>query len=65
MGGLIVSDGGCKDPGDVSKAFGAGADFVMMGGLLAGHDESGGDKIERGGMGIINWCLLVNLSIYY
>ncbi|KAK3876736.1 hypothetical protein Pcinc_018494, partial [Petrolisthes cinctipes] len=31
------------------KAFGAGADFVMMGGMLAGHDQSGGEVIERDG----------------
>ncbi len=36
-------------PGDVSKAFGAGADYVMLGGMLAGHDQSGGDVIERDG----------------
>lgn len=47
LGGQIVSDGGCTTPGDVSKAFGAGADFVMLGGMLAGHDESGGELIER------------------
>lgn len=40
LGGLICADGGCKMPGDVSKAFGAGADFVMLGGMLAGHKES-------------------------
>ena len=43
-----TQDGGCTCPGDVSKAFGAGADFVMLGGMLAGHDESGGDIIEIG-----------------
>lgn len=37
--GHIVADGGCTTPGDVAKAFGAGADFVMLGGMLAGHDE--------------------------
>lgn len=42
MGALIIGDGGCTCPGDVAKAFGAGADFVMLGGLLAGHDEGGG-----------------------
>merc|ERR1719461_1180528 len=42
----IISDGGCTCPGDVAKAFGAGADFVMMGGMLAGHDQSGGEVIE-------------------
>ncbi|WP_346863601.1 GMP reductase [uncultured Draconibacterium sp.] len=49
LGGQIVSDGGCTTPGDVSKAFGGGADFVMLGGMLAGHDESGGETIERSG----------------
>ena len=42
MGALIIGDGGCTSPGDVAKAFGAGADFVMLGGLLAGHQEGGG-----------------------
>ena len=49
LGGQIISDGGCSSPGDVAKAFGAGADFVMLGGMLAGHDESGGEVIEREG----------------
>lgn len=49
LGGHIISDGGCSIPGDVSKAFGAGADFVMLGGMLAGHDESGGEVIEKDG----------------
>merc|ERR1712002_672084 len=39
LGGHIISDGGCTMPGDFSKAFGAGADFVMAGGMLAGHDQ--------------------------
>ncbi len=39
--GHIIADGGCKVPGDVAKAFGGGADFVMLGGMFAGHDESG------------------------
>ncbi len=43
LGGFIMADGGCQSPGDVSKAFGAGADFVMLGGMLAGHDESAGE----------------------
>lgn len=42
LGGHIIADGGCTCPGDVAKAFGAGADFVMLGGMLAGHDEGGG-----------------------
>jgi len=46
LGGWIVSDGGCVYPGDLCKAFGGGADFVMLGGMLAGHDESGGRVIE-------------------
>ncbi|UAM99470.1 GMP reductase [Polaribacter litorisediminis] len=49
MGGQIISDGGCKIPGDIAKAFGGGADFVMLGGMLAGHEESGGEFIERNG----------------
>ncbi|KAK8747230.1 hypothetical protein OTU49_016699 [Cherax quadricarinatus] len=44
-----ILDGGCTCPGDIAKAFGAGADFVMMGGMLAGHDQSGGEIIERNG----------------
>ncbi|MBQ0733520.1 GMP reductase [Aquimarina celericrescens] len=43
LGGHIISDGGCTTPGDIAKAFGGGADFVMLGGMLAGHVESGGD----------------------
>ena len=39
LNGHIVSDGGCQRPGDVAKAFGAGAHFVMMGGMMAGHEE--------------------------
>jgi GMP reductase len=46
LGGQIVSDGGCKVPGDIAKAFGGGADFVMLGGMLAGHTESGGETVE-------------------
>ncbi|HBZ25445.1 MAG TPA: GMP reductase [Rikenellaceae bacterium] len=49
LGGQIISDGGCSTPGDVAKAFGAGADFVMLGGMLAGHNESGGEMVEKNG----------------
>ena len=49
LGGHIISDGGCTTPGDVAKAFGAAADFVMLGGMLAGHTESGGELIEVNG----------------
>ena len=47
LGGRIISDGGCTCPGDVCKAFGAGADFVMLGGMLAGHDESAGELSQN------------------
>jgi GMP reductase len=49
LGGQIISDGGCKIPGDIAKAFGGGADFVMLGGMLAGHDESGGEIVTENG----------------
>jgi GMP reductase len=45
VGGLICSDGGVTSPGDIAKAFGAGADFVMAGGMFAGHDECAGERI--------------------
>ena len=48
-GEYIISDGGIKSPGDMVKAFGAGADFVMMGGAFAGHDENPGELIEENG----------------
>ena len=41
--GQVCADGGCTSPGDVAKAYGAGADFVMLGGMLAGHDECAGE----------------------
>jgi GMP reductase len=47
--GHVMSDGGCTSPGDIAKAFGGGADFVMLGGMLAGHDECQGE-IEEGYM---------------
>ena len=54
IGGHVIADGGCVYPGDVAKAFGAGAHFVMLGGMLAGHDESEGQvvggKVEFYGM---------------
>lgn len=43
MGAHIIADGGCTSSGDIVKAFAAGADFVMIGGLLAGHDECDGE----------------------
>jgi GMP reductase len=47
--GHICADGGCTTPGDVAKAFGGGADFVMLGGMFAGHDECAGEVVEREG----------------
>ncbi|RWS08141.1 GMP reductase 2-like protein [Dinothrombium tinctorium] len=47
LGGHIISDGGCTCPGDVCKAFGGGADFVMLGGILAGHEQCAGEKIKK------------------
>ena len=47
LDGHIIADGGCTSAGDVAKAFGAGADFVMLGGMLAGCDEGGGEIIEK------------------
>ena len=46
---MQLQDGGCTCPGDIAKAFGAGADFVMAGGMFAGHDQCGGDVIVRNG----------------
>ena len=45
IGGHIIADGGCNSSGDIVKAFAAGADFVMIGGMLAGHNECDGDLI--------------------
>lgn len=47
LGGHIISDGGCTCPGDVCKAFGGGADFVMLGGMLAGHDQCTGEVVVK------------------
>ncbi|MBR4682394.1 MAG: GMP reductase [Elusimicrobiaceae bacterium] len=47
VGGMICADGGCTVPGDVCKSFCAGADFVMLGGMLAGHAESGGEMTTK------------------
>jgi len=50
LGGLVCADGGCTVPGDLAKAFGAGADFIMLGGMLAGHDECEADVIDEDGV---------------
>ena len=55
LGGQIIADGGCKIPGDVAKAFGGGADFVMLGGMFAGHDEGGGKIIKKNGSKVIEF----------
>jgi GMP reductase len=47
LGGHIVADGGCTSSGDIAKGFGGGSDFVMLGGMLAGHDEGGGEIITK------------------
>ncbi len=47
--GHICSDGGCTVPGDVVKAFAGGADFVMLGGMMSGHDECSGELIDEDG----------------
>ena len=52
IGGHVIADGGCVYPGDVAKAFGAGSHFVMLGGMLAGHDESEGEIVD----GKVQFC---------
>ena len=49
LGAHIIADGGCTCPGDVAKAFGGGADFVMLGGMFAGHDEGSGRIVKSNG----------------
>ncbi len=55
LGAHIIADGGCTSPGDVAKGFGAGADFVMLGGMLAGHKEGGGKIIKDNGKNYIEF----------
>ena len=45
VGGHIIADGGCNSSGDIVKAFAAGADFVMIGGMLSGHEECDGEYV--------------------
>lgn len=54
LGGHICSDGGCTVPGDLAKAFGAGADFVMLGGMFAGHDECDGEIVPTSDLDVFN-----------
>ena len=60
VGGCIISDGGAKVPGDISKAFGGGADFVMAGSMFSGHEECAGELItdEQGD----SWKLFYGMS---
>ena len=68
LGAHIIADGGCTCPGDVAKAFGAGADFVMLGGMLAGHDEGKGKVIKDNGKKYIEFygssSLVANKKYY-
>ncbi len=63
VGKYVVGDGGITCPGDLSKAFCAGADFVMMGGVFAGHDENPGEVIEKVVMGMPN--KLQKFKVFY
>ena len=51
----MIADGGCTCPGDVAKGFGAGADFVMLGGMFAGHDEGNGKLVKSNGSKFIEF----------
>jgi len=55
LGAHIIADGGCTCPGDVAKGFGGGADFVMLGGMFAGHEEGGGKKVKKNGSQFIEF----------
>ena len=55
LGAHIIADGGCTCPGDVAKGFGGGADFVMLGGMFAGHDEGKGKIIKANGKKFIEF----------
>ena len=59
LNGYIISDGGVKHPGDFSKAFGGGADFVMAGSMFAGYDESGGEIMTSDGKA---WKIFYGMS---
>ena len=47
VGGMVCGDGGITCPGDLGKAFGAGADFIMIGSMFAGTDEADGELITK------------------
>ena len=58
----VIADGGIKLSGDIVKAIGAGADCVMLGGLLAGTEESPGDIIEVYGKRVKNYVGMGSLT---
>ncbi|MFM9973259.1 MAG: GMP reductase [Beijerinckiaceae bacterium] len=62
--GQVCADGGCTVPGDIAKAYGAGADFVMLGGMLSGHDECEGEILyeEKNGKKIPVRMLFYGMS---
>ena len=55
LGAHMIADGGCTCPGDVAKGFGGGADFVMLGGMFAGHDEGKGKIVKSNGSKFIEF----------
>ncbi len=55
LGGLVCTDGGCVNVGDIAKAFGAGADFVMLGGMLSAHKECNGEIVTKDGKDYISF----------
>ncbi|PIE47771.1 MAG: GMP reductase [Gammaproteobacteria bacterium] len=55
LSGMVCADGGCVNVGDISKAFGGGADFVMLGGMLSAHKESNGEVVERDGVKYVSF----------
>ena len=71
LGAHIIADGGCTCPGDVAKAFGGGADFVMLGGMFAGHDEGKGKLVKSNGSNMLNFMdqvlkqLTKNIMVVY
>ncbi|MDR1828623.1 MAG: GMP reductase [Methylobacteriaceae bacterium] len=62
--GWVCADGGCTVPGDISKAYGGGADFVMLGGMLAGHDECEGEIVytEKDGVKVPKAMVFYGMS---
>ena len=63
LGGFICADGGCSEPSDICKVFCLGADFVMLGGMLAGTDECQGEWIERNNFSKPKTCNLCRDSV--